>query len=185
MNNIVVRGSQVNGPVVGRDYHYHAATAPPDTLRRAIEKIETLNDDCGEYKDFLDRLNFYLQARAGRENIGLEEKLIRGNRQDIVEDAIFYKDAFAKIIAKGQLAKKRQYVFFYALQKIHSLFQSKVKPLINNGATAIDIDEKIYTDVIDYLFKEIQELDISIDQALIFGMLYYLTGMCHLVWEKK
>jgi hypothetical protein len=185
MNNLNIKDSRINGPVVGRDYHYHAAVAPPDLLRKAIEKIESMDDGCGEYQEFIERLNFYLQARADRKVIGLEEKLIRGNRQEIIDDATFYKDNFAKIVAKGQLARKRQYVFFYALQKIHALFQSKIRPLINQDASAADIDEKIYTELIDCLFKEIHEFDISIDQTLIYGMLYYLTGMCHLIWEKK
>lgn len=186
MTEMNIKNSTIHGPLAGGNQTniYYQQTPNPEILRKAIEKLEKLSLEDEEYRDFIDRLGYYLQERNGRTNIGLEQKLLNGGREDLVDDAIMHKDFFAKKIARGQLARRRQYIYFYILQKISASFESQIRPLIRSGATPADIDATIYINIINTIFTEVIELDISIDQYLIYGMLYYLTGMCHLVWEK-
>ena len=187
MNKVVVKESEVNGSIVGGDQHnvtYVVAAAPdPNVIRAGLDRIGALSEGDEELEDFIDLFHSYLTDRAGRPVIGLEQKLINGNREDLVEDAIEHKDRFAKIAARAQLSPRRQYIYFYILQKIKASFDGQIRPLLKAGARPEDIDQTIYHNIVNSIFSEVCSVDISIDQHLIYGMLYFLTGKCHLVWE--
>lgn len=188
MNKIVVKSSDVKGPIIGGDQnnitHIHVAAAPdPNIIRAGLDRISLLSERDEEFKDFIELFNSYLRDREGRPIVGLRQKLLNGGREDLVEDAIEHKDRFAKIAAKAQLSPRRQYIYFYILQKIKAAFDGQIRPLIKAGARPEDIDQSIYHNIVNSIFSEVNSVDISIDQHLIYGMLYFLTGKCHLVWE--
>lgn len=187
MNKIVVKDSEVYGSVVGGDQHnatYIVAAAPdPYAIKAGLDRIGALSAGDEEFEDFVELFRSYLSDRVGRPVIGLEQKLINGNRDDLVEDAIEHKDRFAKIAAKAQLSPRRQYIYFYILQKIKASFDGQVRPLLKAGVKPDDIDQVIYHNIVNSIFSEVSGVDISIDQYLIYGMLYFLTGKCHLTWE--
>ncbi|MCK9818139.1 hypothetical protein M1B35_29425 [Pseudomonas sp. MAFF 302046] len=187
MNKIVVTESDVKGSVVGGDQHnvtYIVAAAPdPNVIRAGLDRIGALSEGDEEFQDFVELLNTYLADRAGRPVIGLQKKLVNGNREDLVEEAIEHKDRFAKIAARAQLSPRRQYIYFYILQKIKASFDGQIRPLLKSGARPEDIDQAIYHNIVNTIFAEVCSVDVSIDQYLIYGMLYFLTGKCHLVWE--
>lgn len=187
MNEIVIKSSEVVGSIVGGDQHnvtYVIPAAPnPNTIRAGLDRISSLSKGDEEFEDFIELFHSYLTDRTGRPVIGLKQKLINGNREDLVEDAIEHKDRFAKIAAKAQLSPRRQYIYFYILQKIKASFEGQIRPLMKAGARPGDIDQTIYHTIVNTIFDEICSVDVSIDQHLIYGMLYFLTGKCHLVWE--
>lgn len=187
MNEIVIKNSEVTGSIVGGDQHnvtyVMPATPNPNTIKAGLDRISSLSKDDEELEDFIELFHSYLADRTGRPVIGLEQKLINGNRKDLIEDAIEHKDRFAKIAAKAQLSPRRQYIYFYILQKIKASFDGQIRPLIKAGARPGDIDQTIYHNIVNAIFNETCSVDISIDQHLIYGMLYFLTGKCHLVWE--
>ena len=187
MNEIVVKDSDIKGSVVGGDQNnitYVVTAAPdPNVIRAGLDRISALSEGDEEFKDFIEIFNSYLTDRAGRPIIGLKQKLLNGDREDLVEEAIEHKDRFAKIAAKAQLSPRRQYIYFYILQKIKAAFDGQIRPLIKAGVLPENIDQSIYLNIVNSIFCEVNSVDISIDQHLIYGMLYFLTGKCHLVWE--
>lgn len=187
MNKIVIDNSDVKGPIIGGDQNnvtYVVAAAPdPSVIRAGLDRIGALSKGDEEFKDFIELFNSYLNDRAGRPIIGLKQKLLNGDREDLVEEAVEHKDRFAKIAAKAQLSPRRQYIYFYILQKIKAAFDGQIRPLIKAGALTENIDQSIYHNIVNSIFSEVNSVDISIDQHLIYGMLYFLTGKCHLVWE--
>ncbi|RRV23306.1 hypothetical protein EGJ29_09700 [Pseudomonas sp. s199] len=115
--------------------------------------------------------------------IGLEAKLRNGNREDLIESAIEHKDRFVKKISRGQLASRRQYIYYYILQKLDTQFHVQIVPLLKIGTPPHAIDAAIYNEIVSAVHSEALQVDPSIDMQLIYGMLYFLTGKCHLVWE--
>jgi len=185
MNTVSVQGSKIIGDVIGGNKYVKVLSAPnPDALKNAIVKLTGLSQDSDEYKDFVEGLDFYLNdVKSSRNVIGLEQKLINGGREDLVDEAVTKKDRFSKILARGQLSPRRQYMYYYALQKIQSSFDGNIRPLIKEKIKFSEIDSAIYNEVVVSVYAELVEVDISIDQYLIYGMLYFLTGKCHLRWE--
>ncbi|NAO55362.1 ABC-three component system protein [Pseudomonas syringae] len=187
MNKIAIDNSEIKGPVIGGDQNnitYVVAAAPdPTVIRAGLERISLLSESDEEFRDFIEVFNSYLNDRVNRPIIGLKQKLLNGDREDLVEEAIEHKDRFAKIVARAQFSPRRQYIYFYILQKIKAGFDGQVRPLIKAGALPENIDQSIYHNIVNSIFSEVNSVDISIDQHLIYGMLYFLTGKCHLVWE--
>lgn len=185
-NEITTKNSQISGGVAGENiynqtFNRHHQQADPDALVAAIKKICELEEHDEDYIDFVDAYEYYLSDRT---MIGLEQKLKNGNRDDLINEAIDKKDYFSKALAKGQLGRRKQYLYYYILQKINSAFDGRIRPLIKTGVPPAEIDELIYLDIISPIHSEVVKSYPVIDERLIYGMLYYLTGRCHLVWEK-
>lgn len=186
MNKIVVKGSTLGDSLVGGDqysFNIHIPPADPTVIIRGLENFQKLTQDDEDFQDFLDRLNFYVNQKNNIPVIGLEKKLVNGGRADLVTDAVERKDAFAKRLLKSQLNTRRQWIYLYVLQKISSAFEGLVRPLIKKGATGDAIDATIYYGIVSNIYNEVVGIDSTIDQYTISGMIYFLTGKCHLIWE--
>lgn len=76
MSKIVVKSSDVKGPIIGGDQnnitHIHVAAAPdPNIIRAGLDRISLLSEGDEEFKDFVELFNSYLRDREGRPIVGL------------------------------------------------------------------------------------------------------------------
>ncbi|HUE93070.1 ABC-three component system protein [Pseudomonas sp.] len=186
MTTVKVVNSSVKGSVIGGN-NYEITISPPapdpELLRGAIKQLETLSAQDEEFADFLERFEYYVNDHSGRPVIGLENKLINGGREDLIESAIEHKDRFVKRISRGQMAGRRQYIYYYVLQKLHVQFDVQIRPLLRIDTPSHVVDMAILNEIVSVVYSEVSQVDPSIDMHLIYGMLYFLTGKCHLVWE--
>jgi hypothetical protein len=67
---------------------------------------------------------------------------------------------------------------------IETTFNQYVRPLILNGSSKEDVDAKIHAEIYEPVYKAIVDFDVSITMQHVAGMLYFLTGKCHLVWSE-
>ncbi|KJF83679.1 hypothetical protein UA31_02235 [Photobacterium angustum] len=130
----------------------------------------------------LDELQDFLTARPGRQIIGLDAKLIEGDRLDLLEDATYLENKFARRVSRNQLSDKEQIVYFHCLSKINSYFKSYIQPLIKQGDDISVIDCAIQEKIITPLYEEILTVQ-PMTMEMVMGMLYFLTGKCHLRWK--
>lgn len=154
-----------------------------NALRELINRTNDLLDEDEEYRDFIFELNSLLEHRKGREIIGTEQKLLNGNREDLLEDAWFYESKFARKLAKGELSRTSQAIFLHCLSTINEVFLSSIRPLIKQNADKLVINQIIENNIIDNLYGQVSGADSSITKQVIRGMLYFLTGKCHIKWE--
>jgi hypothetical protein len=146
---------------------------------RCIKEMENDKDYCG----FIEKLASYMTEVSGP-IIGLEEKLKKGNRLDLLENALLLKESFAKCLTREQLAPSMQEAYVHILSCIRTIFFHKVRPLIQTSTSSIVIDKAIYDDIVMSIYtqiSDIRELNHTMDDIL--GMLYFLTGNCHINWE--
>ena len=155
---------------------------PSNSLQKAIQSIV---DEFGynkEYVEFIEELTYYIKARNGNA-LGLEEKLKLGNRSDLIDDALELKEKFAKKISKSQLNIVTQKVYIQILSNINALFRNKIKPLILKNEPIHVVDNAIQNEVIEYIYGQISTHSfVNLDMDDIHGMLYYLSGKCHINW---
>lgn len=147
-------------------------------LREEIENNTTqeIIDDLREYKTKLD----------GKK--GLKEKLTDGgfSSRDI-DWAMRRKEQYAKKATKYECYPSAQEINLLLFGEIKAKFDSYVFPRIKQGETIGTIMQLINEVIVSPIMKMLNENgahdeDLHYTSDHIYGMIYYLTGMCHLNW---
>lgn len=154
-------------------------------LGRRIEQYKVEITNGYQIGIIIDSLQHYHDNVDGPTVIGLDEKLKRANRQQEVEMANKLKELFCKKLVANQLFKSAQEIFVVLLGIMYELFQCHVQPLINAGASADDINKAVFEHVLQPLFEKIEAEDNALNLLMpdLRGMLYFLTGNCHIKWK--
>lgn len=161
---------------------YSSVLLQKNALLTLIETSEKLAKEDPAYRYMIEEFQEFLSPRLGRKIIGLENKLIEGNRTDLLEDAEYLENKFSRQVSRKQLSDKEQIVYFHCLSKINSYFKSYIKPLIIEEESNRKIDNEIQDKIISPLYEEIIVVQ-PMSMEMIRGMLYFLTGKCHLRWK--
>lgn len=178
-NRTTVKNSTFNDLVNG-DKHVHEAELLP--LEKAIKAIQETIEDNPEFEGIIEELAEYITDRPGREIIGVEKKLENGGRQDLLEDAIYLKNKFERFLAKKQLSLTEQNVYAHVLAAMETAFNQLIRPLIQEGRPMSEIDETVHKHIIEPIYASVVGFNSSVNTSMVRGMLYFLTGKCHLLW---
>lgn len=154
-------------------------------LEKAIQKIVTSASKNSELVDILDDLNDYITVHPYREIIGLEKKLKNGKREELYPKALLLKNRFERKIAKAQLSMVEQKVYIQVLSHILSAFDQYVRPKILSLQPKELVDAAVFERIIEPVHKAIIDFDDCATKELVSGMLYFLTGKCHVVWDES
>lgn len=154
-------------------------------LEKVIQKIVTSASKNNELVDILDDLNDYITDHPYREIIGLENKLRNGGREKLYPQSLLLKNRFERKVAKSQLSVVEQKVYIQILSHILSAFELYIRPKILKSQPNELIDEAIFEKIIEPVHKAIIDFDDYATKELVSGMLYFLTGKCHVVWDKS
>jgi hypothetical protein len=157
---------------------------------RFATRFERLNNEVANdarYEGIMDSLKYYLTSRDG---IDMPTKLFDGGfkEQEVIE-AMRKKDKFAKRSELTRFYESAQWIDSQLFAKIKMNFDAFVVPLINNGKSKDEILKEVVLNVIQPVLELINiegENDevLNYDADDIFGMVYYLTGQCHLNWKN-
>lgn len=164
--------------------HIECRSCGKGALFKLLEKSKEMTKSDPDYKYMIDELKELLSPKPGREIVGLENKLKDGCREDLYVDAEFLSNKFARRVSNGQFSMADELIFYHCLSIINSVFRQKISPHIKSGSDNILIDRMIYDEIVKALNEEVSEFTVSINTGMIQGMLYFLTGMCHLRWSK-
>jgi len=179
-NKAKITGSKIDDVVQG-DKYVNMPTLLP--LEKAIAAIQANIVDNPEIKEIIEELAEYTTNRPDREIIGVEKKLENGGRQDLVENAVYFKNKFERFLAKKQLSLVDQHIYAHVLAMIDTTFNHKIRPLILDDRSKSEIDAAIHEHIIEPVYQSIVGYNSSVNAGLVAGMLYFLTGKCHLVWS--
>lgn len=154
-------------------------------IRRLFRDLSEEYDNQEKIKEICVELNDY---KIERDVIGLDAKLVQaGSSLNYIEDAEVLKQRFSKKLYTYSEYQSAQRIFVILLAQVSELFRAKILPKLNNGKSVTELDEDIYTEIIQPL-NELINKEASEDNVLyisseeIRGMLYYLTGRCHIKW---
>jgi hypothetical protein len=158
----------------------------PINKTRLTVLYESLNEEFNSdnrIDDILEELQSYTN---NRDVIGLEQKLIDGEKEHLYETVSWYKQEYSK--------KLERFQYYPSAQRIHSLilaivlekFHAHISPLIRSKEDEVLILEKISELVVTPIYTKIENdgcQDImGLTIADINGMIYFLTGKCHIKW---
>lgn len=138
-------------------------------------------------KEVIDELLLYTTKLDGTK--GLEEKLQDGGFQKMfIQKAIIQKEMYAKRATKYECYPAAQEIILSLFARIKNEFDVRIYPMIIKGEDVPSIMQEIHKQIVSPILQMI-EMNGANDQSLyfnmdhIYGMIYYLTGMCHLNWK--
>ena len=155
------------------------------SLEKAIEQIKKTWSKDEKLIDIIEELAGYITDHPTRKIIGLEKKLEQGERAELIDNAILLKNRFERRIAKNQMSMSEQHVYIQVLSAINTSWTYNIRPLIESGENIKVIDQAIWKELIEPVHKAIVSYDCTINTDLVSGMLYFLTGKCHLAWGQQ
>jgi hypothetical protein len=178
-------GNQVNYEDNAAHNGNNVFESDKSALEKVVQKIVGTADKHNELVDIIDDLNDYITDHPYREVIGLESKLKNGERSDLYPKAVLLKNRFERRIVKAQLSIVEQKVYIQVLSHILSAFDLYIRPKILDEQSKNIVDAAVFEKIIEPVHKAIIDFDDCITKELVSGMLYFLTGKCHVVWDKS
>ena len=175
-------GTQAN---VKENYGYISIGNSRSRLSATFERLEQeiLNNTTQEV---IDELLMYTTKLDGTK--GLEEKLQDGGFQKMfIQKAIIQKEMYAKRATKYECYPAAQEIILSLFARIKNEFDVRIYPMIITGVDVPLIMQEVHKQIVSPILQMI-ETNGANDQSLyfnmdhIYGMIYYLTGMCHLNW---
>lgn len=156
---------------------------------RFSKRFEKLNKEVASderYEGIMESLKYYLTKLDG---IDMPTKLEDGGfkKNEIIE-ATRKKERYAKKLELNRFFESAQWIDSQLFGKIKMDFEAFVLPLINKGVSKDEIFKEVVIKVVQPVLDLIN-VEGECDEVLnynaddIFGMVYYLTGQCHLNWK--
>lgn len=165
----------------------HIFTTPTTRLSKRFLKLKEEVQADTRYNGVMDELNRYLTKLDGVET---EVKLRDGGFGDKeITRAIERKMEYSKKLEKGRYFLSAQWINSQLLAKIKIDFEEKVeRPLISTEASKEEILDAVLHHVVEPML-DLLNVEGEHDEFLnynaedVYGMIYYLTGKCHLNWK--
>lgn len=174
-----------NGDVVAGDKHVNNHLPKKTKLSSLFEKLKQHRDGGQTVQHELEDLTRY---SSPRDTIGLEQKLIDANLQHQLDDAAWFKEQYYKKLTKFQFYEPAQEIHAFLLSIVLEKFRNIVYPMIQNDSTEQEIRKAISEQVISPIIQIIQDEGcddvMGLSSTDIEGMIFYLTGQCHIKWAK-
>ena len=167
--------------IVGRDKITNNILPLPRQLDLLSESYKKEVEENKTTTSIIDELNHYKNKRT--EIRDLTEKLTEAGFTDLIDEGEELKELVAKLIIKNQNYKSAQKIITYLLSEVESIFNSKIKHKLTDtdeiNQVKLLIREHIEKEVGDKLGENVLE----IFNRQISGMVFFLTGNCHLEWK--
>ncbi|MHA6299833.1 ABC-three component system protein [Devosia sp. CAU 1758] len=134
---------------------------------------------------FIRQLEVYTRQVADEKVIGLEGKFAAANREIELDMAKVMKESVYADLRENLFSPTYQRIAATLMGKIHESFRNNVTPLVDEEASNKEIDFAVNTLVVAPIVHELSECPDFYDDPIriVRGMLYFLTGNCHLGWR--
>jgi len=189
-NEVTQKGSEVGGDQVGRDkytnapqYNFASSKKGTSPMSHLLKKFEEERKNDSKLDSFIEELDYFNRPIKG-DVIGLEQKLIDGKREAFIDFALRAKESFHKKLFKFQFSESAQKINIHLLALVESYFMHHICPKIHNGHSSEEISSLIQELLVNPLLNELEENTLGFTATDINGMLYFLTGNCHIKWIK-
>lgn len=188
-NDISLSGSSIGGKFTGRDdfsinisSNYERSTYLHDLYEKFQKEIEA---DPG-LKEICKELDYFTSQVENDQMIGLERKLEAGAKPAmVIQYAKHTKEKFhKKLMLTSQYSVVAQDINVYILSKIHRGFMMEIYSLICSNEHESKIQAVIAERIINPLKIELGLNLFKYDEDDIMGMIFFLTGNCHIKWTS-
>jgi hypothetical protein len=184
-NKIEVANSDIGGNFTGRDsLNFNNIFRESEYLSDLYVKYQTEAETNPGLKAICEELNYYT-SQADGDVKGLETKLTEGNRSNIIWYAKRVKERFhKKLILNSQFSVISQDIHVFILASVCSHYMLEVYEKVCEETDPTVINVLINERIIKPIEAELGRNLFKYTKEDILGMLYFLTGNCHIKWCK-
>lgn len=164
---------------------YYTPPVVKGSLKTLIDSVVMECNEDQELSGFISELQDYINVNPRRRIVGLENKLNNSGRSSFIDNGITLKDRFSRKLYKNQLSLSAQTIYLHVLAYISKTFRHKIKPLLLAEVSDLDLQNAIFDEIVDHIYDQIAAPTVNLTIEDIEGMLYFLSGQCHLDWSNK
>jgi hypothetical protein len=147
-------------------------------LKEEVEKEVVLSDFIDDFK----RYNTKLDGKS------MPDKLADGGFSEMeIIRATKRKHMYSKKLEKNKLYETAQLIDMELFSLINLYFETYIEPLIESGTEKVAIKQAVMEKIVQPIFALINQdgrddtfLNYTVEE--IYGMIFFLTGKCHLNW---
>lgn len=178
-----------DGDIAARDinkptYNYgRVSTGGQSQLEKLYERLEEERKNSTTFNNVIDDLLHYKNYAPNTTVVGLEEKLNNGNRQKYLRFAEISKEKFTRKLVKNEHSETAQLIYAFLLAKVYASFETYVYPRLNEGHPEEFINRLVSSYIISPIEDILGDNLLQIYEDEINGMIYFLTGNCHIKWN--
>ncbi|RZJ42313.1 ABC-three component system protein [Pedobacter psychrodurus] len=157
-------------------------------LSRLAQRFKRLQEEVQQnqtVEDFLDDFKYYNTELDGR---SMPDKLQDGGFNSIeIRRATLRKHKYWKKMEKNKFYETAQKIDLEIFSFINHNFESYIEPLIEKKANTSEIKLAVREKVVNPICELLNEHGayddfLNYDMDDIYGMIFFLTGKCHLNW---
>jgi hypothetical protein len=154
-------------------------------LARLFRKLKLELKTDARLTEFIEPLQIFTRIVEQETIIGLEGKLQAANRTDQLQMAMRQKEAIYGLLRKNMFSETFQTIYAILMAKIFEEFEISVRPAVVAGASRDEIDQLVKANIVSPIVGELEQCGDFEGVAIttVRGMIYFLTGNCHLVWH--
>ena len=178
-NNNVVHGHQAGRDIIN---NYVFDASQPTTMGCLIQRFKKERESDVKFQDTLDILKRYTNPPPGESVDGLETKLKNSGRSGLLGFAKRAKEVFAKKLMEHQFSEAAQEIHTFLLAEVFTRFHSLVMPAIQQKKSVEEVNMIVQAAIIDPVHGLLGDNPLQLHAEEINGMLYFLTGNCHIKW---
>lgn len=186
-NDLKISDSEFQGKFTGRDdksITFETKNDPSLYLRELYLKFEEEKKQNEELAAICEEFD-YFNSKVDGDVLGLDAKLIEGKRESILLYALDVKEKFHKKLLKtSQYSAVAQDINVYILSKVRRSFMTEIYSLICENESQEKINLLITERIINPVKAELGINLFKYNEDDIMGMIFFLTGNCHLKWTK-
>lgn len=182
-----IAARDVNAPVFEGDVHFQLPPRVKETaLGRLYRKLSEEAAGDALLTEYIAQLQIFTRVVQDEEIQGLDGKFVAADREDQLDMAMAMKEMIYGELRENMFSKTFQTIYATLMGKIHDEFQVHIRPAIVGGANRLEIDVLVNQKIVQPIVNDLEDCQYfeGVATSTVRGMMYFLTGNCHLVWHK-
>jgi hypothetical protein len=178
-------GRDISTVTVAGDYFAQPPLQRDSALSRLYKRLRSEVADDHELSEYIDQLQIFTRSVEDEVVVGLDGKFSAAGRLDELAMAKAMKEMTYGQLRKNMFSRTFQTIYATLMGKIYEEFQTWVRPAIARGADREEIDRLVNQHVVKPIAAELEmcpDYD-GVPTTDVRGMIYFLTGNCHLRWR--
>ena len=155
-------------------------------MSHLIERFKKERENDEVFSGIISKLQHYSSSTDGVGELeGVKTKLGKAGYENLLEFALVTKEMFVKKLTEFQFSRSAQEMQCLLLAEVYTRFHHCVWPALCEGRSQEEVQVLVQKHIINPVSEMLGEnvLDIYTDELT--GMLYFLTGNCHIRWAAN